>query len=245
MKCRFDKNYTVGPSDCDHTSKMSLPAAFDIFMDMAAEHAENLGIGATFMYKEHKFWLTAKTRICFRRRPRMMEKVILSTWPLKPREIQEIRDYSITDTGGNVLALGKTQWAVLDTDTGSLIKIEELFDADWELETEKVLDEPFARISEDITDCEEAGTYVIRSVDIDLGGHMNNAAYVRALFAAFTTKELDELRINDCEVCYKKSCYEGDALKFFRRKTDSGYEVIVKGNGGETAILAKLARTEI
>jgi acyl-ACP thioesterase len=240
MKCRMSKEYIIGPGACDHSSRLGIPDTFGIFMDMAAEHAESLGIGTTFMMKEHKFWLTAKTRIKFMRRPYMMEKVRLDTWPLMPRGIQEIRDYSITDMNGSIIALGKTQWAVLDTDTGSLVKIQELFDDDWDLETEAVLDEPFARVAEDTSDCEEAGKYEIRSIDIDLGGHMNNAAYVKALFSIFTTSELDAMKITDCEICYKHSCYEGDTLTFYKRQRDNAIEMIGKTGDGETAMLAVL-----
>ena len=240
MKCRMSKEYVIGPGACDHSSRLGIPDTFGIFMDMAAEHAESLGIGTTFMMKEHKFWLTAKTRIRFTRRPAMMEKVVLNTWPLKPKGVQEIRDYSIEDQDGNAIAYGKTQWAVLDTEKGSLVKIDEVFSDDWELETETVLDEPFARVKEDISDCEEAGKYEIRSIDIDLGGHMNNAAYVRAMFSIFTTSELDAMKITDCEICYKHSCYEGDTLAFYKRQKDNAIEMIGKTGDGETAILAVL-----
>ena len=81
MKCRMSKEYRICPSLCDHSSRLGIPDTFGLFMDMAAEHAEDLGIGTTFMMREHKFWLTAKTRIKFMRRPYMMEKVRLDTWP--------------------------------------------------------------------------------------------------------------------------------------------------------------------
>ena len=69
---------------------------------------------------------------------------------------------------------------------------------------------------------------------------MNNAAYVRALFSIFTTSELDEMKITDCEVCYKHSCYEGDVLTFYKREREDAIEMIGKNGGGETAILAVL-----
>ena len=237
MKCRYEKNYTVGPSDCDHTSRLGMPAAFEAFMDIASEHAESLDIGVTFMKETGLFWLTAKTRVRIYRNPRMEQNIVIETWPLRPRGIQEIRDYRIRSESGEVLAEGKTQWAMLDTGSGELIRMEELFPEDFEFVEEKVLDEPFLRITDDVSDCEEIGSYTVRSVDIDLGGHMNNSAYVRALFGAFSTGELDDMKIHDCEVCFKKTCYEGDVLKFFKRITDKGTEVVVKNNN-ETAILA-------
>ena len=237
MKCRYEKNYTVGPSDCDHTSRMGMPSAFEAFMDIASEHAESLNIGVTFMKETGLFWLTAKTRVRFYRNPRMEQNIVIETWPLRPRGIQEIRDYRIRSESGEILVEGKTQWAMLDTRSGELIRMEELFPEDFEFAEEKVLDDPFLRVRDDVSDCEEFGSYTVRSVDIDLGGHMNNSAYVRALFGAFSTAELDAMKIKDCEVSFKKTCYEGDVLRFFKRTTDKGTEVVVKNNS-ETAIIA-------
>ncbi len=240
MKNRYEKNYTIGPSDCDHRSVLSIPAAFDIFMDMAAEHAENLGVGTKFMMETGNFWLTAKTRIHFIKRPHMMQNVILETWPHEPRGAQDIRDYRIKSVSGDVLVEGKTQWAVLNTKTGSLVKVGDIFPEGFTQYEETMLPEPFARISENVADCEEYASYKVRSVDIDLGGHMNNVAYVRALFGTFTSKELDALDIKDCEICYKQSCYEGDVLKYYKRVLDDGMEVIVLNEDSRAVILAKL-----
>lgn len=238
MKNRYEKNYTIGPSDCDHTSRMGMPAAFEAFMDIASEHAELLNIGVTFMKETGLFWLTAKTRVHIYKSPRMEQKIVIETWPLKPRGIQEIRDYRIRSESGEVFAEGKTQWAMLDTKSGELIRMEDLFPGEFEFAEEKVLDEPFMRVKDDISDCEEIGSYTVRSVDIDLGGHMNNSAYVRALFGVFSTRELNAMKISDCEVSFKKTCYEGDVLRFFKRTTDGGTEVVVKNKNNETAILA-------
>lgn len=240
MKCKYSKKHLIGPSDCDHTSRLGMPETFDIFMDIAAEHAERLNVGATFMMEKSMFWLTAKTRIHMYKRPFMMQEVNIETWPLKPRSVQEIRDYRITDDNGFVFAEGKTQWAMLDMKNGGLIKFDTFFPTDIDFVEEAVLDEPFGRISDDVSDCEEYASYKVGSSDIDLGGHMNNVAYVKALFGTFSTKELDELKIKDCEVCYKNSCYEGDDLVFYRRAKNSHLEIVVKNQRGEVAILAKL-----
>lgn len=244
MKCRFEKKYVVGPSDCDYTSRMSMPAAFDIFMDIASEHAESLGIGAGFMMETGMFWLTARTRVHFYSAPSVMKEVLISTWPHRPRGAQTIRDYRMASASGRVLAEGKTQWAVLNTRTGSLVKVEDVFPKDLDLVEEAVLEQPFGRISEDTSDCEEFASYKVRSIDIDLGKHMNNVAYVRALFGAFSSEELIRLGINDCEVCYKRPCYEGDILKFYRRRIENGYDIIVKNSEEDIVILAGLTHSE-
>ena len=241
MEAKYEKRKTLGPSDCDITSRLGIPQTFEMFMDIASLHAERLGIGAQFMMETGMFWLTVRTRIRFIKRPAMLEEVMVTTWPNKPRGPQAIRNYVISNENGEVLAEGKTQWAVLDTKTGSLVKVDDVFPEDLEPLKDKVLDEPFSKIKEDLTDCEEYAKYKVRSVDIDLGGHMNNAAYVRALFGTFTNEELKAMKVKDCEVCFRHPCFEGDTLTFYRRNCDDGsMEVIAVKDNGETIILVKL-----
>ncbi len=239
MKCKLETEYIIKTSDCDHSACLGIPQAFEMFMDIASIHAESIGVGAKFMMEKGMFWLTAKTRVHIYRKPRMMETVRLSTWPLKPRGVQEIRDYSIHSQKGEVMLEGKTQWAMMDMKSGGLVKIQDVFPDDLDLIDEAVLNESFARISEDVSDCTEYAEYKVRSVDIDLGGHMNNTAYVKALFGTFSTEELDKMNICDCEICYKNPCFEGDVLKFFKRTTEKGMEIVVRSND-KTAILAKM-----
>ncbi len=244
MKCKYEKDYIIRTSDCDHSAVMGIPQTFDLFMDMASIHAESLGIGMRFMNETAMFWLTAKTRVRFLKKPHMLQNVRVNTWPNKPRGVQTIRNYTITTPEGEVMAEGKTQWTVLNTKTGSLVRIDDVFPSGLDLLEDCVIDEPFTRMDEDIKGLEAYETYKVRSVDIDLGGHMNNVAYVRALFGTFSSKELDEMKISDCEVCYKHPCYEGDILIFYRKNKPDGTEIIVKNREGATVILAKLRSRE-
>ena len=67
----YQKNLIISPSNADLTGKLSYPAAFSIFMDLAAEHAELLGLGSAAMAEKNRFWLTVKTKILFYSRPGM------------------------------------------------------------------------------------------------------------------------------------------------------------------------------
>lgn len=61
----FEKEYIISPDYCDAAAAMSPLAAFTIFQAMAAEHAEQIGVGGMAMAKRGEFWLTVHTRIRF------------------------------------------------------------------------------------------------------------------------------------------------------------------------------------
>lgn len=80
----------------------------------------------------------------------------------------------------------------------------------------------------------------MRSTDIDLGGHMNNAAYVRAFAGAFSSEEWKALRVHEAEAASRAPCYEGDTLRLQRRSADGALELRASLPGGKTVLHARV-----
>lgn len=59
--------------------------------------------------------------------------------------------------------------------------------------------------------------HTITSNDIDLGRHMNNVAYLRALLESFSTQERHEMKVHEIELQFLRQCFEGDELCFYRK----------------------------
>ena len=241
MDAKYTKSLAIPLSRCDSTGRLSIPGCFEIFMDIAAEHAELLGLGASAMLKSHRFWLTAKTMIRFLRRPYLGEKLEISTWPEVPDRFRCNRDYALTQNG-QPLALGKTEWGIINTDTRRLESAEGIYPENLPICPDLACPEPFTRV-EGPFDGEPFARHQVVSTDIDLGGHMNNAAYIRAIASAFSAKEWNGLRIVKMEAVYLASCYEGDELELRRADKPDGLEIAVSLPGGKQALLARLYTT--
>ena len=238
MENTLKREMLVYPGVCDHSGDLSIPAAFGICMDLAAEHAARLGIGMWDLAARDLFWLTVKTRIRFLRRPRMADAIIGETWPEPAEKIRCNRDYCLR-AGDEVLAVGKTEWAVVNMKTGKLHPAPDIYPAGLEMRTDAVWDEPFARLRDDFEGVPVFSRYTVCSTDIDVGGHMNNVAYVRCLAGAFSTKEWDELNVRDLEIHFKASCYEGQVIEMQRRERDGGTDIRMSV-AGKTAVLARM-----
>ena len=220
MAAVFEKEMEILISMCDREGCLSYPAAFSLFMDAASYHAEILGIGLKEMTERQLFWLTAKTRIEFIKRPRYKDKVVLRTWPEVPDRLRCNRSYEILKDG-EVILRGKTEWVILNTATNRIETPEKAYPEWLEFKEGSASPEPFSRISDKLS-AEDYFTYRVSSSDIDVGGHMNNAAYLRAMFGSFSGEEISGRKIREVEAIFRSSCFEGDCLGFQKEETENG-----------------------
>ena len=238
MQQIMEQALDLAPSLCDAEGLLGVPAAFRVFMDAAGTHAERLGIGLAAMRERALFWLTVRTRIVFHERPAMGETVTLRTWPEKPGALRCNRSYTLS-RGEKTLLRARTEWAVLHTGTGALTPAAGLFPAELAFDLPSACPEPFARIPDRFGDAEPFAEYRVRSTDIDVGGHMNNAAYLRALFGAFPNAELAALPIRTVDAHFRAACFEGETLRFFRRG-EEGLLDLRAARDGQTALLVRI-----
>ncbi len=238
MENRYEKELVILPSLCDSAALLGIPDTFALFMDIASQHAEALGCGIGDLGKQGLFWLTVRTRVRFFRRPGMMDRVTLSTWPEAPGRLRAERDY-LLEQKGELLAAGKTEWAVLDRTSGRLTPPKAVYPQELDFYPESVWKEPFCRMPEETL--EEYARYTVRSVDMDLGEHMNNVAYIRSLAGTFSAEEWQQMDIRELEIAYRASCREGDTLIWQRLTQPDGAMVLrAEREDGKIAVQARL-----
>ena len=239
MEAKMQYEMTVLPSVCDLEAKLSVADVFGLFMDIAAAHAEALGLGADAMFSRGLFWLTVKTKVHILRRPRLMERVTVHTRPLYPEKVRSVREYRL-NAGDELLVEGKTEWAVIDVATGKIAPMQTVFSEALELGKEPAYTAPFTRIPPDFSQDELLGTYRVRSTDIDLGGHMNNVAYLRAILGLLPGKELKALPQSEVEIAFRAPCFEGETLTCFRRVTPEATDFAACKPDGSPAVLVRV-----
>lgn len=237
MENKLKREFKVDISVCDNTAQMSITGIFNLFMDLATEHAAILGIGNDSLADKNCFWVAAKSKVNIKRRPKMLEQVIASTWPEEPKTIRYNRYYAVEDKNGTLIE-GKTEWTILDCESGRPRKATDVYPQSLEHLTDAVCTEPFTRFNTNFEDCEELCKHTVASADIDLSHHMNNVAYIRAVLCAFSCEEIVKMNISSLEIAYRLQCYEGEILSIRRRNTENGTEIgIIKDDGSCAAVL--------
>ncbi len=218
MSAKMIQSSSVLLSQCDNTARMSIPSIFAQFMDMATQHADELHVSSKEL-GDDMFWIITRTKVHIARRPEISEPITLATWPQTPVRIRSNRCYTISDNDGVIIS-GKTEWTVLELSSGKLQRLSDIFPGGTQFCDDACIEEAYARVSADFDDAESIGEYTITSNDIDMVGHMNNSAYIRALCSMFTTKELSDNEITDIDIAYKAQSYEGETLTVKAKDTE-------------------------
>lgn len=239
MICRMEKTIRITPSMCDNTKKLGVPNIFALFMDLASEHGQDIGLGADRLEKLNLFWLTVKTKIHIVKLPDMLDTVTAVTWPEKAGKIRCNRFYALYSEG-ELLVEGKTEWAIFDMQSGKLYKAADELWKGVKFCEDTVCNEPFERISEDFANAVKLCSYTVKSTDIDLGQHMNNAAYPRAIFGAFTCKQREAFNVKDMDIVFRTPCFEGTDLDIVVREGDGFTDIGVLLPDGKAAAFARI-----
>ena len=245
MENWFAQSRVILPSSCDFSGRLGVDHAFRLFQDAAALHAEALGVGMLPMLRRKLFWLTVRTKVKLLRRPRMLEEVSVSTRPIAPEPgaMRCLREYRV-DQDGAPLILGRTEWAVMDVAAGKPVPIQGIFPGDPVFATAPDYDEPFLRVNGSLVNADILGQYAVRSTDIDVGGHMNNVAYIRALLGLIPAEEQRAREFTEAEAVFLSPCFEGETLTFRHRVKDGAREYAAFRPEGKLALLARLTPGE-
>ena len=238
MANKLTQQLKILASDVDYNIRLSYPDIFALFQNIAVANSEDLGYDQPKMTPKGLFWVTSKQKIRITKRPMQGDFVELTTWPEKPDRIRGRRNYLMTQNGETIIE-GTSEWVIIDRNVNRLYMLDKIYDPSFEFYPGKMLPEPFHRFTSDFSG-EPFAEYRVRSVDIDLEGHMNNVNYFRALFGLFSRKELEEMDVHEVECHYKVSCYEGDRLLWYKNQTEAGLEICAKLEDGTEIFMALL-----
>jgi acyl-ACP thioesterase len=218
QSCKYGVVVRTMQSMCDRKSHMRIPAMHDLFQDIAGLHTDSLGIGVFDLEEKGLFWIVSKLKLKIARRPRLGETLDAATWMQPADRATCERDWSVSEDGEQ-LAYLKSIWAVIGADNFKPARMSDFY-PDIAYDIDRPDEEPFARIDKDFSKAERIGEYRVRSVDIDSGGHMSNANYVRAMLGFFSNAEIEEIK--ELDLRFLLQCYEGDTIRFVKRASKNG-----------------------
>nr|MCR5089814.1 hypothetical protein [Oscillospiraceae bacterium] len=163
----------------------------------------------------------------------------LTTWPEPPGHIRCYRSYEMRK-GNERLLYGKTEWAVVEIGTQRMIPAGNIYPGAVHFPQFSACSEPFCHVPDQFDGIEPYARYTVRSTDIDVGGHMNNAAYLSAMMSTFSGVELSDMSIRSIDALFRAPCFEGDELSWRRVQGTNRLDISAKC-GDKTVFLASIA----
>ena len=240
MENMLKQELFVTVSHCGANGVMTADRLLEFFQDMASRHGEGLGVGLDSMTARNRFWLTVRSRVRIFRAPRLGETVTGATWPAAPGLLRCDRYYTVTGADGSLLADGRTEWAVFDTEAGRVTSPKGIFPEGLEYRTDTAGGGAFEKLPTDFADAPQVRAYTVPSTDIDVGRHLNNVAYARILLGSRTVEQRLAKPAVCLELCYRQPCFEGETLSVRARETETGTVYAILRPDGTPALLGKL-----
>ncbi len=182
----YSRAQTVPIYDCDLFCRLRPSAMLRYIQSVSGEHLDALGLSHQRLYDEGFVFLIAGTALKVHRAPAASEHIVISTAPLTGRGANMLRETILSDQNGALLAECQTNWALIDSHTGRLLRPSAFPYALPMLEGEWT---PFSdptriRIHTGET-LGESTPRVVRLSDLDQNLHMNNTVYADILTDGF------------------------------------------------------------
>ena len=224
--------------ECDFRREIKPSAILGLFQEIAGEHSERMGLGFAALRAQGWFWVLSKMYVEIARRPKVGERLIVTTWPQSPNKAIFERSFTLADEGGAAAVRATSRWCVLCIDNGRIVPASMLPSPDLSYR-----EEPAVRFEDwRILSLEERGepAYEVRigNADYDFNYHVNNIKYADYVFNCFSVCELEDRRLKSFQLNYVKQTHEGDRLALFRRDCTGGVSEIEGVKNGEEVVVS-------
>ena len=189
------------------------------FQDIAAAHAETLGIGFDELMKDKRIWVMSKLRFRIYGQFKAGEEYVLETYPRPKRGVTFFRDYYVYDSDNRLVAAGISHWCVINFESRRIEKTDIDFDGEY---TDKVpFEDGIAKIR--AGELIPAGEHIVAEEDLDRNRHTNNCRYADMVEEMIGGKEYNDFTIN-----FSKEALFGDVINLLREETTEGFIVAGK-----------------
>lgn len=196
--------------DCNDVIKPYV--ILDYFQDIAAIHADELGVGYDFMKERNLAWVILYQHFEIMNLPPYLENVNVITWPKPNRRLEFEREYLITDKNNNVCVKGISNWVVIDMENRGLVRTEQIkFNGEYRSFT-NYEEKCKRKLNLDKENIEKYFEYRVSYADLDHNGHMNNSKYLNIVFdllPLYGTKKF----IKNVEIAFVKEARYNDVIK--------------------------------
>lgn len=234
MDAIFEREYAIRLSDFDSRMNLSAASILNLFQDVAANHAETMGVGFKAMLDKNLAWILTRVKFQVMGSARMFERCKVKTWPLEPTRRNYQREYLIENDAGETLVRGTAEWTVINIESRRLVAMDEVYPKEFKSfhDVKTFGDTPTVKV-ERFESMGEPFLTVPGASSLDLNQHVNNARY--AEFVTDVLKLPDNEHIDTFQIDYHREVLLGDELRIYTSR--SGDEILVKGENSADKLM--------
>lgn len=194
--------------DVDHNGVARMSSLMKYIQSAAQTQLTLNGMSYEELRNMKRAFILSRIKLEFTEPVRAYEHITAVTYPCDSRGYSFLRCYAL-EKDGRTIGRAVSMWALIDTDTRSLVKVN---DFELGLQTHEPHSLALTRFTMPSV-IKELGTYTVNYGDLDQNCHMNNTRYPD-MYSNFLP--LDGMRIKSISINYKNEARRGERLRVER-----------------------------
>ena len=209
----------IEPKHVDFTSRVSVSSMCDIILYVAGQDAYNRGFGIDVLAGKNFGWVLSRMCVELDYMPKEYDEFTIHTWISDYNRLSSTRNFTLTNSAGEVFGRAVSQWCMLDFDTrmpvdmNTLAKVHDGTIVDCPSPCERprrlgaVKGEPIAE-------------HRVAYSDIDFNRHMNTMRYIDIIFDTLPIEVPEKLNAFRMDINFMKEARYGDKLILMAEERD-------------------------
>lgn len=222
MIMKYEDRIKLYSSYFDANDKLTPKAILEIFQDIAASHAEQIGVGFQLMLNKNLYWVLSRVKFDILKNPKPNQTIKAITWPHEKGRIDFDRDMLILNEDDEILIKATSKWCVIDTINRKLQRTENVnYIGDICPDINYL--EKFDKISLPTSEFKNINAHKVCFSDLDHNKHMNNTNYGTLILNSIDNKNISHFEIN-----FINESVLDDEITISQCKTDNGEYILGK-----------------
>lgn len=205
------KDYSVNSINININKRLGLFGMLGILQDIAATHADLLGVGVETMIKNNIFWVMGQQHVKMAHWPKWQDMVTIKTWPRGIEGLRAYRDFEIF-MGGKKIGESVATFMVLDGTSRRPIR-PELPDL---LKNGHPHALSFTPQKVELPEnMELKNTIDVRNSDLDMNNHVNNTKYSQWILDTIPLEYHRKVLLREFEMNFLAETHLGDRIDIY------------------------------
>ena len=234
---KYKYNLAVDIHDVDANGEARASALMRYMQTAAQSQLTENGMSYDALKQRRRAFILSKITMEFTESLRAYAPLSAISYPVESRGYTFFRCYAL-ERDGEIVGRAVSAWALIDTDTHALVKVN---DFELGITTEERDEMALERFSLPAT-LSEAGFYRVRYSDLDQNGHMNNTRYPD-MYANFLPME--GKRISRITISWMAEAPTGENLRVMLGEANGIYYFRTLREDGRVNTEAQVMLTEI
>ncbi len=200
--------FTVYLFDTDASGALSVRGLWDFLQETAGLHTRILGVAVEDLRPRGLAWILSRLRLRVGRYPGLGERITVRTWPAGTDKLFALRDFTVRDGNGSLIASAASAWLALKLDSLRPVRIQSVFDPPDAGTMPRALDGDMAKLPGPSRVDDECAI-TVRFADLDANRHVRNSRYVEWLLESAGPELLEGSMLSDLAIDFLSETMHG------------------------------------